>query len=391
MNRKLLVALMSGALVLPLGAQGVEIGASGHVNRALIFHDRDDDSVDPVHVNAGSSPSRFRFSGSEEMDNGLTAGANVEYNIGGSANDAPALRHAAVSLGGEFGTVTLGQTGPATHLIAHANFDNYAWLSGVEIGCDFCLGTDAGPTFIAGVAYGASRRPMVKYDTPSLGVANLSFSGDGNDFWDAALRASGEAGVLGYTFHAGFTNYPGTAAVPTAASNQTVRGSDLAMVLEGEDLTADEAGVMAHEEEHGVTLDRLTGDMGSFTDRDLFNKHTPMDPGMAMGEREVVTVAGAVEFGQGTHVNAAWITSDREGADSKEMNHFGVGHNAGNTSIAATFTSSDMGKGGDSWALGIGQLLGEVELYAGYKNLDFDASDAEDYGMFVVGSRVKFN
>ena len=76
---------------------------------------------------------------------------------------------------------------------------------------------------------------------------------------------------------------------------------------------------------------------------------------------------------------------------SYEASHFGIGHNIDNTSVAATFSNSQFGGGGDSWAVGIGHALGQIELYASYKALDFDLASREDYGLFVIGSRVKFN
>ena len=298
MNRKLLVALLSGAIAMPMAAQGVEVEASGHLLRSLVFHDRDDDAIDPEHRGGGSSPSRFRLTGAEEMDSGLTVGVNLEYGSGQSAGDSPGIRHAAVSLGGEFGTVTLGQTGPATHIISHASFDNYAWLGGVEIGCDFC-NTDGGIVFNFASsgqhhAYGASRRPIVKFDSPSLGAVNLSFSADGNDFWDAALKASGAAGNMGYMFNLGFTNYAESTAADTPASNQTVRGSDFAKVLAAEGLsTANNdlaASIVEHEAMNSVKLTRLTTgtDLG---DDDLFNKYTAMKAGAVTPETEAISLA----------------------------------------------------------------------------------------------------
>ena len=76
---------------------------------------------------------------------------------------------------------------------------------------------------------------------------------------------------------------------------------------------------------------------------------------------------------------------------SQEASHFGIGHNFDNTSVAATFSNSEFGGGGDSWAVGVGHALGPVELYASYKALQFDLASREDYGLFVIGSRVKFN
>jgi predicted porin len=393
MNRKLLVALMSGALVLPMAAQGVDIEASGHINRALVFHDMADDAVDPVHTDAGSSPSRFRFSGTADMDNGVTAGVNLEYGAGGNAGDNPGIRHAAVSLGGEFGTLTVGQSAPATHLIGHASYDNLAWLSGTELGCDFCLA--GGATFGgAAYAYGASRRPMVKFDTPSLGVANVSVSADGNDFWDAALRASGEAGALGYTFHVGFTNYAESTADATPASNVTVKGSDVMALLAKEKMTlaehlkANNKAVLGNFNQDNALVPVAEADLEA---DQYYNKYTPMKAGKVTPETEVTTVAAAVSFGQGSHLNVAWLSADPDGGNSAEMSHFGIGHNIGDTSVAATFTNSDFGGGGESWGVGIGHALGEVQVYAGYKALEFDTLGAEDFGMFIVGSRIMFN
>ena len=395
MNRKLLVALLSGAIAMPMAAQGVEIEASGHLLRSLVFHDRDDDAIDPEHRGGGSSPSRFRLMGAEEMDSGLTVGVNLEYGSGQSAGDSPGIRHAAVSLGGEFGTVTLGQTGPATHIISHANFDNYAWLGGVEIGCDFC-NTDGGMVFNFASsgqhhAYGASRRPIVKFDSPSLGAVNLSFSADGNDFWDAALKASGAAGNMGYMFNLGFTNYAESTGDATPASNVTVKGSDVMALLAKEKMT-----LAKHLEANNDAV--LTGlsngeavEEDDLMDDDYYNKYTPKKDGKVTYETEAISLAVALEFGQGTHINAAWTSMEPDMGSSYEASHFGIGHNIDNTSVAATFSNSQFGGGGDSWAVGIGHALGQVELYASYKALEFDLASREDYGLFVIGSRVKFN
>ena len=132
MNRKLLVFVASGALALPMAAQGVEIAASGHVNRALVFSGKAG-TDDPKHTDGSASGSRFRFKGSEDLENGITAGVTLEYGVGNAPAEggwSPAVRHASVDISGAFGKLTLGQTAPATHLISFANLDNYAWLSG---------------------------------------------------------------------------------------------------------------------------------------------------------------------------------------------------------------------------------------------------------------------
>lgn len=354
MNRQLLAAVVSGALVLPMAAQGVEISASGHINRALVFTDLST-AADVTHQDAGSSPSRFRFSGTEELDNGLTIGANVEYgvwNADSTGTVRPNIRHASASLGGGFGTLTLGQTGPATNVIAFASFDNHAWLSGVEIGCDLCF-TGAAP--FLGDAYGASRQQVAKYESPAVGPATFSASTDGNDFWDVAMRASGDADGFAYQLNVGLTNYPAAAATPTA------------------------------------TLSATAGTAATDVSMPVGGAYVVTNPGTATPDAQVTTVAGAISFPLGMHANAAFIQRSPDGQSNVEMTHFGVGYNVGDTSIVVNFTDSTYAGGGQSWGVGVGHAMGGMQLYTGYKQLDFDSAATEDYGIFVIGTRVMFN
>lgn len=409
MNRKFLVAVAAGALALPMGAQvqademamephghdvdgKVAIEVSGHVNRALVFHDLNaDTNNDPDHQDAGSSGSRYRFKGSKEMENGLTAGVNLEYGLTGN------LRHAAVSVGGEVGTVTLGHTGPATHIISHVSNSPVAFLGGVEIGCDFC-GAGGGHgedvfNYVHSHAFGAGRREIVKFESVDLGGANISVSGDFNDFWDVALRASGESGSVAYTFNAGFTSYAEVMSAAVPASNLTVKGSDVMAVLEKENVTLAE-----HLEANN---DAVLTDLNSpatpvlVVDPDTYyNKYTPLKKaGVMTREYEATSLAAAVKFAQGTHFDVAWTSMEPDMGQSQESTHFGVGHILpGGTDLAATYTNSGFAGGGNSWAVGIGHHLGgNVEVYASYKALEFDVDTVEDYGLFVIGSRVLFN
>lgn len=399
MNRKLLAAMVSGALVLPMAAQGVEIEASGHVHRALVFSGLTA-TDDPKHTDGGSSASRFRFTGTEELDNGLTIGANLEYGALGSAdagdapNDDPAtvptIRHASVDFSGVFGKLTVGQTAPATHLISYANLDNLAWLSGVEVGCDFC--TASGMKSAIFTTFGPGRMQVIRYDAPAMGPVSLSFSADGNEFWDAALRASGDMGAITYSVHAGFTHYPAVAAgkasevfvsgpvpapAPTAAQTARTWTGDNG-----------QPGWTITDNATGETVSEANGSRwgGGGQGHYLFTAGTAAEP-----ESDATTVSVALGLAQGTHVNITWGRNDPDTGAASEFTHFGIGHNIENTSIAATYTESDIASGGSSWAVGIGHALGNAEVYAGYKYLDHDSATLEDYGFFVVGSRIVFN
>ena len=421
MNRQLLAAVVSGALVLPMAAQGVEIAASGHINRALVFSDLTG-SDDPKHVDAASSGSRFRFSGTEDLENGITAGANLEYGVGNAGADGswnPSVRHASLSLGGAFGTLTIGQTAPASHIIGYANFDNHAWLSGTEIGCDFCTAA-GGKGISVFTSFGASRMQVVKLALPAMGPANLSFSADGNDFWDVAMRASGEAGGISYMFNAAYGQFASTAAglptdvfvantFPATMTDAQVKaklGNTHSLRTQYYDASQAVGGRYTYErpQDFGEAGDyinryevRKTAADGTVTlvERNYQGpngSHKLYTPGAsAEPEFNATTLSTAVMFGQGTHFNVTWAQKDPDSGANSEVTYLGVGHNFENTSVAATWASSDTGGGGESWGVGVGHAMGSVKVYAGYKSLDFDSALFEDYGLFVVGSYITFN
>ena len=309
MNRKLLAAVVSGTLVLPMAAQAVEFSVSGHVGRAIAVMDDGSGGDNVGHTDSWASPSRFRMTGSEELDAGVTAGFSLEYGAGNDANANPNMRQGNVYLSGGFGKLAIGQQSRATDGIPYSNYDNHAWL-GTEIGCDYCgEGAEVFSTI-----YSGSRGEGIRYDTPGLGPATVAVSSDGNDRWDAAVRVEGDAGVGGYQIKAGYTDDDGT---------------------------------------------RKT------------------------------MISGAVGLAQGAHFNAAWGQTNE---DESDYLHFGVGYNAGDTSVAATYSTSDIKGGGNSWAVGVGQSMGAgVQLFAGYKNLAFEDEMMDDYGLFVIGSRISFN
>ena len=396
MNYKLLVA---GALALPMAAQAVEISASGHINRALVFSGLAD-APDVKHTDAASSGSRFRFKGSEELDNGITVGATLEFAAWGSAdasdapNDSPAtvptMRHASIELSsGGFGKLAVGQTAPATHLISYAGLDNLAWLSGTEIGCDFC--TASGMKSSVFTTFGPGRMQLVRYETPSLGPIKLSFSADGNDFWDAALRTSGEAGSIAYSFHAGFTNYG--AGTPAADATNIFVGKPLPAAAPTATQTVeshrDGVGYNIVDADGNLVKGITTSGWDDDTGTQAHWAFTPAKP--AKPASKATTLSAAFGLPQGTHFNITWGRKEPDSGADDQFVHFGIGHNMDDTSIAATYTDSDIGGGGASWAVGVGHVMGGVEMYTGYKYLDHDAAAVEDYGFFVIGSRVKFN
>ena len=114
MERKLIAAAVSSALVLPMAAQAVEFSVSGHINRAIVSVDGGgkegmEDTNDGTfqHKDSNASQTRFRFTGSEELENGMTTGVNLEYGGIGPINS----RHANVYLSTAGGKISVGHIG----------------------------------------------------------------------------------------------------------------------------------------------------------------------------------------------------------------------------------------------------------------------------------------
>ena len=341
MNRKLLAFIASGALALPMAAQAVDVSVSGHINRAVMFGDDILGNDDVTHKDGGASPSRFRFTGSEELDGGMTAGVNLEYGAGAAGSASPWLRHSAVYLSGAFGKLTLGQTSPASDGVPYSNYDNNAFLAGIEIACDFCTGLPA---------YGGSRTQIARYDTPALGPATVAVSGDGEKFFDAALRVDADAGGSKYQLKAGYGS------TDDAQKNFAMSGA---------------VGFA-----NGAHLNAAWGQ----TDPDK---------------------AGAEKLSY-WHIGLGYNFGNSSIAATYTDHEAGVGFDEEGDPASESVKVDGLTGGTKSWGIGVGHKMGSMQLYAGYKHLNLerdatngmtgtDRKDLSDHGFFVVGSRVTFN
>ena len=201
MERKLIAAAVSSALAVPMAAQAVEFAVSGHVNRAVVIVDQDGYTKDGrdqdgklQHVDANSSETRFRFTGSEELYSGRTAGVQLELGRPGDLR----TRHANVYLDGAGGKLTLGQASAAADGMAHARLGGPSWLAGVTNWCSY---HGSGP---ACASNDGNRIDVLRYDTPSLGPVGIAASTGNNEYWDAKLTVAGSMGEAGYDFRLGY-------------------------------------------------------------------------------------------------------------------------------------------------------------------------------------------
>ena len=197
MERKLITVAVAAAMGLPIAAVAVEGSVSGHVNAAITKVDDGDATLG----SGNGSETRFRFTGSEELDNGLTAGVTLELGAGGATGygtGGTRIRHANVSLSSAAGKLTIGQQGAPS---GDANFADVGstWIAGATNWCSYGIGGGAACT-----TNDASRLQVMRYDTPSIGALSLAASTGNDDFWDAAATIAGSAGDAGYNLRFGF-------------------------------------------------------------------------------------------------------------------------------------------------------------------------------------------
>ena len=160
------------------------------------------DDGDAMLGSGNASETRFGFRGSEDLDNGLTAGVLLEVGAGGGAYGYGGqdfrVRHANVSLSSAAGKVTIGQQGNTHSSAAYADA-GLSFLGGATNWCSYGIG--GGP---ACATNDSGRGQRVRYDSPALGPVSISASIGNDDFWDAGASVSGSAGNASYDLRVGY-------------------------------------------------------------------------------------------------------------------------------------------------------------------------------------------
>ena len=208
MERKLIAVAVATAMGLPMAAVAVEGSVSGHVNAAITKVDDGDATLQ----SGNGSETRFRFTGSEELDNGLTAGVMLELGAGGATGyggdtNGTRIRHANVSLSSAGGKLTIGQQGRPSGGANYADVGS-TWIAGATNWCSYGISGGAACT-----TNDASRGQAIRYDTPSIGALSVAASVGNDDFWDAAATIAGSAGDAGYNLRIGYRGDSGNEAM----------------------------------------------------------------------------------------------------------------------------------------------------------------------------------
>ena len=383
MERKLIAAAVASALALPMAAQAVEFSVSGHVSRAIISVDGQDNDSDVQHVEANASPSRFSFTGSEELEGGMTAAVGLEY------GSTPNLRQAHGSLSGEFGKVTIGHTSPTADGPSYASFIGPANMGGATNWCPY---SSTGP---ACQNYSPSRQPILRYDTPAIGPASIGVSTGNNDYFDATLTIAGSFGDAGYDLRVGFISEYDEEVDAMDATAARITGKMLREAL----VKAEHANIKEHMEEAGVVITQISGTAVGETatlveedDAAEFIKLTPAKAATTKPAGDAVITSAAFAFGQGTSIAIGWSQED---VNDGEQQFAALGHSYGAGSVAVYYARGEEDEDGaktegSHWGVAVGHDVGGgVDAYAGYRVMQEDRM--EDVSLLLAGMRVKFN
>ena len=437
MERKLIAVAVSSALALPMAAQAVEVSPYGQINRAIISVDGTGEATDGdlQHTDSAASGSRWGLTGSEDLENGMTAGFKLEYGLGGGD---PRFAHVNLSTNG--GKLTLGHTSTATDGMAHADLSGGpSFLGGATPWCAYAGSGPACPTNDGG------RTDVLRYDTPAIGPAAISMSVGNDDYWDVMLKISGSMGDAGYDLRIGHIgerdhmvadpDSPAMAAVPaedgvTYSHTRSIDGADLLMVLQDENMpepdpdnvgefvandfwdsngmpldtavnndTEVQAAIAAHvasdDEVVEIRQDGIDADVNTSTYIKTTTHTTEGDEGqvaMAQGMEEekrgdITTASAAFSFGQGTSVALVW---SQDNAADNQYQYVKLDHSYGDGSVAVYYKNAETGKSeGDYWGVAVGHNVAPgLTAYAGFRQL---SHDKEDVDLLVAGLRVSFN
>jgi predicted porin len=335
-------AAITSVMMVPATAQAIEFKISGQVSRMVVFPD--DAAGDEIqHVDIGWSGSRFRFTGSETADNGISYGFRYEIqareNSAGAHNggqlsdtgDNQDNRYQDLYFSGDFGKISLGKGDGAANGATEVDLSGTA-LSSSSNHQDNWGGYQIAPgvrwSSVFTMYDGLSRQNRVRYDTPSFSGVSIAGSLDQGNAYELALRYKGDVGdtKIGLAVFG----------AKSADRDEDTDGDDIfggsASVLLGMGLNLTVAySERDFDEVGGDTADALTGKIGYKTGMHAFS----------------------VDYG----------TSENSGGQEGET-------------IGVTYSLSPY-KG--------------VEIFGTYRELDSDkVDDSQSVDLFAVGSRIKF-
>jgi len=356
---KIAMAVIASSMILAPAAQAFEAKVSGQVSRMVVAPD-DAEGDEVQHQDIGWSGSRFRFTGSEEADNGLTWGFRFEIqarnnNAGtdggqlGNNGDNQDNRYQDLYLSGDFGKISFGKGDGASNGGTEVDYSGTALASAAPLqdnwgGYKIKADTDPGSTLdpvddiikpdnnskkwssVYTMFDGLSRQNRVRYDTPSFNGFTLAGSINQGNAWETALRYKGDIG--GHKFGAAV------------------------FVDQAPDVSSDEDGA------------------------------------------DVIGGSASLLLTNGLNFTVAISESDPDDGDESDATFFKVGYKTGMHAFSVDVADGENGDGEEGDSTGFTYAFFPhpgVEVFAMVRELDSSGvAGAESVDLTSVGSRIKF-
>lgn len=258
------LAVVSAATVLVLGSNAAlafKASISGQVDRALTYADNGKQSDYGSVDNTGTN-SRFRFTGSQLVDNGIKAGIDYEFgvdqmesinwDIGQNSNGSTHFNTRLIDtyFQGDFGKVSIGKGDGAAFYANTMDLSGTDYLGGgvwyeLYSGSIHFVDDQGNSLYTIGQTQSPfnalGRQNRLRYDSPSISGLVFSASADNGHAYEGALRYSADlsAGakfVAGVSYadsqRQGVTLDPGTGVgVSSQYSRQSIYGGSASLLL----------------------------------------------------------------------------------------------------------------------------------------------------------------
>ncbi len=275
-----LIVIASSLLLTP-DAQAFEAKISGQVSRMVVAPD---DAVgDEIqHVDIGFSGSRFRFTGSETMDNGNEWGFRFEVqerdNPAGSVDGATLsstgnnfdFRYQDLYFTADWGKISFGKGDGASNGGTEVDMSGTSLASSSNLqdnwgGYKLIADTDPDPDVDNGVRWksvftmfdGLSRQNRVRYDTPNFNGFSFAGSLNQGNASEIAVRYKGDFGSS--KFGAAFFNATAPDKSATVDGNDITGGSASILLKSGLNFTV---AISESEPDVGAERDATTFKVG---------------------------------------------------------------------------------------------------------------------------------
>jgi len=337
---KIAMIAIASSMILAPTAQAFEAKLSGQVSRMVVAPD---DAVgDEIqHQDIGWSGSRFRFTGSEEADNGLTWGFRFEIqarnNAAGSdggqlgnSGDNQDNRYQDLYLSGNFGKISFGKGDGASNGGTEVDMSGTALASSSNLqdnwGGYAILADGTKWRTVYTMFDGLSRQNRVRYDTPSFSGFTLAGSLNQGNATELAVRYKGDFG--GHKFGAA------------------------AFVDQAPDVSSDVDGA------------------------------------------DIIGGSASLLLNNGLNFTVAFSEADPDIGDKSDAMFYKVGYKTGKHAFAVDAGESENGDGEEGDSIGFTYAFFPhpgVEIFAMVRELDSSGvAGAESVDLAAIGSRIKF-